>query len=368
MNLMAKSLVKKFFLSLASFLFLSFLFALQSVTINLNLGFPADFSGSLRAGLVQWLPWSVLALFALKVARKYPIDLKKWYASIPLHITFGLFFSFIQAVIYTLYHVATFGVAKMNPTKYFLASLTKTTNLNLLAYAVIVVAGQMWAYYRENKENELKTSRLQTRLAQAQLDVLRMQLNPHFLFNTLHVILAQVRKDPQAAESMITLLSDLFRKTMETSDLQEVPLKEELDLLQIFLEIQQIRFKDRLKVRMDIEPDTLDIPLPNLILQPIVENAVRHGIAALSGPGLITVSSRKKNGVLTLRIQDTGPGFSADPKVLFESGFGLRNCQERLAHLYEGDYRLMLENSTEGGAQVTLKIPLQKNPGSLSFD
>lgn len=360
--MIGKGLIKQFFLSLAVFLFLSFLFALQSVTINLNLGFPPDFLGNLRVGLVQWLPWSVLALFALNVAKKFPIDIKKWYTSIPLHIIIGLFFSFIQAIIYTLYHVVIFGLAKMNPIRYFLASLTKTTNLNLLAYAVIVVAGQMWTYYRKNKENELKTSKLHTQLVQVQLDVLRMQLNPHFLFNTLHVILAQVRKDPQAAESMISLLSDLFRKTLETADLQKVPLKDELDLLKIFLEIQQKRFRDRLKVRMDIDPETLDIPVPNLILQPIAENAVRHGIAAIAGPGVITVSSRRKNGTLIIQVQDTGPGFSEERKVLPDSGFGLRNCRERLDRLYEGDYILTLENAAEGGALVTLKIPLRKHP------
>jgi sensor histidine kinase YesM len=365
MNSAGKYLVKQFLLSFAVFLSLSFLFAIQSVTINLNRGFPPDFVENLKVGLIQWLPWSFLALVVLKVAKKFPIDMKKWYTSIPLHIMIGFFFSVLQALVYALLNVITFGLAKMNPIKYILASLTKTTNINLLTYAVIVVAGQMWAYYRKNKENELRTSRLQTQLVQAQLDVLRMQLNPHFLFNTLHVILAQVRKDPQAAESMISLLSDLFRKTLETSELQEVPLKDELDLLKIFLEIQQNRFRDRLNANMAIDPEALDIPVPNLILQPIVENAVRHGIAVQSEKGAITISAQIEEGTLVIRVQDSGPGFSEEQTDLFNTGFGLRNCRERLDRLYGNDYQLILENAAGGGALVTLRIPLRKHIGEF---
>jgi two-component system LytT family sensor kinase len=359
----AKNRIKHFLLSFSVFLLLSFLFALQAVTINLHRGFPADFVENLKVNLIQWLPWSILALFALKIAKRFPLDLKKWYASIPLHVLFGLFFSVIQSFIYTIYSVILYGFTKMHPIKYFLASMTKITNFHLLTYAVIVVAGQMWAYYRKNKENELRTSQLQTQLVQAQLDVLRMQLNPHFLFNTLHTILAQVRKDPQAAESMISLLSDLFRKTLETSSLQEVPLKDELDLLKIFLEIQQNRFRDRLKVHMTIDPETLDIPVPNLILQPIVENAVRHGIATEPQEGAIIISAEKDNGALIIRVQDGGPGFSRNREDLFDSGFGLRNCRDRLDRLYGKDYRLTLDNVPQGGALVLLKIPLRKHPG-----
>ena len=362
-NSIEKNLFRQFLLSLGIFLFISFLFALQLVTVNLYRGFPPDFVDNLKMSLIQWLPWSILALLALRLAKKFPLDLKKWYTSIPLHILFGFSLSVLQALFFVIYNVIIFGIAKMNPIKYFLASLTKTTNLNLMAYAVIVVAVQMWTFYKKNKANELRASQLQTQLVQAQLDVLKMQLNPHFLFNTLHVILAQIRKDPQAAESMIGLLSDLFRKTLETADLQEVPLKDELDLLKIFLEIQQVRFKDRLKVRMTIDPESLDIPVPNLILQPIVENAVRHGIAVQSGAGIITVSSQRRNNRLIVRVQDNGPGFLKNREVLFDSGFGLHNCRERLNRLYGEDYRISLENASEGGAIVTLEIPLQNYPG-----
>jgi two-component system LytT family sensor kinase len=365
-NSIAKNLIKHFLLSFAIFLLLSFLFALQAMTINLNRGFPPDFLENLKVNLIQWLPWSILALFALQLAKRYPLDLKKWYASIPLHVLFGLFFSVIQSFIYTIYSVILYGFTKMHPIKYFLASMTKITSFHLLTYAVIVVAGQMWIYYGKNKENELRTSRLETQLVLAQLDVLRMQLNPHFLFNTLHTILAQVRKDPQAAESMISLLSDLFRKTLETSDLQEVPLKDELDLLEIFLEIQQNRFKDRLKVRWAIDPETLDLPVPNLILQPIVENAVRHGIATQTQIGAISISSEIGNGTLIIRVQDSGPGFSGDREDLFASGFGLRNCRDRLDRLYGKDYRLTLDNAPQGGALVSLEIPLRSH-SEVSF-
>ncbi len=355
-----KNRLKQFFLSLAIFFSLSLLFALQSVTINLNRGFPADFAENLLVSLIQWLPWSFLALLAWKVPNKFPLDLKSWYTSIPIHVLIGLCFSLVQALTYAGLNVMVYGFSKIHPARYVFASLTKTTNLNLLTYAVIVVAGQMWAYYQKNKESELRASQLQTQLVQSQLDVLRMQLNPHFLFNTLHIILAQVRKNPQAAESMISLLSDLFRKTLETMDLQEVPLKEELDLLKIFLEIQQKRFEERLEIRMAIDPDTLDIPVPNLILQPIVENAVRHGMNARTGKGSIFISTRMEGNYLVLQVRDSGPGFPGDEKVPFETGLGLRNCHERLAHLYEGDFRLILENAEGGGASATLKLPLRR--------
>lgn len=360
-NSFGRHKINQFLLSFAVFLSLSILFALQSVTVNLYRGFPPDFVDNLRVSLIQWLPWSVLALVALRVAKKYPLDMKKWGASIPIHIFLGFFFSFLQAIIFAVYAVIAFGLAKMSPLKYFLASLTKTTNLNLLAYAIVVVGGQMWTYYRKSKANELRASQLQTRLVQAQLDVLRMQINPHFLFNTLHAILAQVRKDPQAAESMISLLSDLFRKSLETSDLQEVPLKDELDLLKIFLEIQQKRFRDRLRVKMAIDPEALDSSVPNLILQPIIENAVRHGIAMLPEGGTITISAHKEDNDLTVCVQDSGPGFSNDREVPFHKGFGLFNCRERLNRLYGKEYQLTLANAPEGGALVTLKIPFRKH-------
>lgn len=189
-----------------------------------------------------------------------------------------------------------------------------------------------------------------------------MQLQPHFLFNTLHSVSALIHKDPVSADRMIARLGDFLRLTLENAGTQEVSLQEELEFLKCYLEIERVRFRERLTVQMNIEPQTLNARLPNLILQPIVENAIKHGIAPRTKPGRIEIEARRFNGILHVQITDNGPGLPANGGSgrIVKGGVGLANTEARLQQLYGSDHRLDLANTSKGGLTVILEIPFKR--------
>jgi len=194
-----------------------------------------------------------------------------------------------------------------------------------------------------------------------------MQLNPHFLFNTLHSISALIHKDPIIADKMIMRLGDFLRLTLENEGAQDVSLQQELDFLRCYLEIEQIRFQDRLTVEMKIDPEARDVSVPNLILQPIVENAIRHGIAPRSYPGIIDIRAQRKNGMLRIEVKDNGLGLAdgTDSRAPWKEGIGLSNTRARLQQRFGDAHRFHLNNAPEGGLVVTFEIPaaLAKSQG-----
>jgi LytS/YehU family sensor histidine kinase len=226
----------------------------------------------------------------------------------------------------------------------------------VLIYWVIILIKYVFEYHRRYREGELKASQLAAQLAQAELRALKMQLNPHFLFNTLNSISALMTRDQQGAEKMIARLGDFLRLTLESKGTQEVTLKEELEFLKCYLQIERIRFQDRLQVNIEVEPEALGARLPNLILQPLVENAIIHGIAPRRQPGCIDVRARRLNGHLLVQVIDNGPGIPRQRNLLRE-GVGLGNIQARLEQLYGFRHRVDLENVPTGGLAVTLEIP-----------
>jgi len=210
-------------------------------------------------------------------------------------------------------------------------------------------------YYQKFRERELRSLELEKHLAEAKLEALQMQLNPHFLFNTLHGISALMHKDVETADRILSRLSDLLRRTLENTGTQEVPLKQELDFLERYLEIERTRFGDRLTVRMYIDPDTLEAQVPNLVLQPLVENAIRHGIEPHAKPGIIELRAQRKNGMLQLQVQDNGAGLPGGQPI--EEGIGLSNTRARLQQLYGSAHQFRLHNLTSGGLVVSITIP-----------
>jgi LytS/YehU family sensor histidine kinase len=197
-------------------------------------------------------------------------------------------------------------------------------------------------------------SRLETELARAQLQALRTQLQPHFLFNTLHAISSLMDEDVRAARRMIARLADLLRTTLDTRDQQEVTLLRELETLQLYLDIERERFSDRLRVDLMVHPETLEARVPNLMLQPLVENAIRHGIAPLHAGGQITVSAARDEESLVLSVEDDGAGAGAGQPP---EGVGLRNTRARLARLYPNSHELRIERPSEGGFRIQIIIP-----------
>jgi two-component system LytT family sensor kinase len=203
-----------------------------------------------------------------------------------------------------------------------------------------------------SKDRAIRASLLEARLAQTQLHMLRMQLQPHFLFNTLHSISALMHKDVRRADSMVVALSDLLRMSLQNIGAQEVPLQSELEFLQRYLEIMSLRFGERLHVSLDIDPETRDARVPNLFLQPLVENSFRHGFGDL-GQGSITIRVRRDSAMLICDVVDDGRGLRAGHK----EGVGLTSTRQRLAHLYGDNHTFSLRGAPGEGVHVTMAIP-----------
>jgi LytS/YehU family sensor histidine kinase len=229
---------------------------------------------------------------------------------------------------------------------------------NLLAYGAVVGVIYATDFYRRYRERELLASQLRTQLAQAQLQALRMQLNPHFLFNAMNTISMQVRKAANDdAVRMLAGLSDLLRYMLEDSRPTEVPLSEELAFIERYLAIEQVRFQDRLRIEIDTAPGTAQALVPTLVLQPLVENAIRHGISRRAQAGRISIRARRTDDDLVLEVEDDGPGLNSDLTPAPGTGLGLKNTRARLEQLYRDDQAVELSPSPTGGTVVTLRLP-----------
>ena len=233
------------------------------------------------------------------------------------------------------------------------------TNQNVFLYWAIFAVGQIINYHRDARERDVRASQLEAKLAQTQLQVLKMQLQPHFLFNTLNAIAALIHQDVELADRMIARLGDLLRSTLENANQQEVSLQQELDFIQPYLEIEKARLGARLSVHLDIDPAARDAKVPNLILQPLVENAIRHGIAPRPEPGRIDIAARRDNGSLHLSVMDDGPGLTLEEAP--RSGIGLANTRARLQKLYGDRQQLQLGPGSGGGLRVEITIPYDRS-------
>jgi sensor histidine kinase YesM len=305
--------------------------------------------------------WAAGTIFVLWLANRFPIEGARWAAHTLLHLLFATaFVFFISGTFQLVYHfLFLHGPGKHYEPWTTLQWIIYNSSENYGIYGLLILLNQVFRYYRRFREGELRTSRLQTQLASAQLEALKMQLQPHFLFNTLHSISALLHRDPDAADRMIARLGDFLRLTLENSGAREVSLRKELEFLTCYLEIERVRFQDRLTTSLEVEPDALDTPVPNLILQPIVENALRHGVAQTRGPGRVEISAKREHGSLRIRVWDNGPGLKAitRPDDGLKIGLGLSNTRARLEQLYGASHRLELENAPQGGLLVTLEIP-----------
>jgi LytS/YehU family sensor histidine kinase len=238
---------------------------------------------------------------------------------------------------------------------------------NVLIYWLIIGGWLSWDYYRESRNRELKASELERSLAEARLQTLQTQLQPHFLFNALNTISAFVERDPSGARRMIEHLGDLLRFSLEYSTRQETTLEEELAALDHFLAIQRVRFEDCLKVSLAIEPETLRAAVPGLILQPLVENAIRHGVVH-ERPSRITVSATRDNGSLHLCVIDNGPGLPSGWQLSERAGIGLSNTQQRLAQLYPAAHQFSIRETPDGGVMAEVVIPYHEELPQQNID
>jgi LytS/YehU family sensor histidine kinase len=208
----------------------------------------------------------------------------------------------------------------------------------------------------------IRTSQLEARLAQAQLAGLRSQLQPHFLFNALNTIAAAVWEEPAKADALLTRLSELLRMALHSAPSHENSLAEELRVAALYTDLMRARFEDRLEIRLDVDPAATTAAVPQLVLQPLIENAIRHGADATTGRISLEVRCARSNGTVELSVRDHGKGFPGLPAAALGLGIGLGNTAERLRHLYGDHGRLLLENAVDGGAIVTVTIPWRESP------
>lgn len=302
----------------------------------------------------------------LWLGRRFPIERRKWLRRVMLHLLFSAVFSIVILVLDSaiLSRLGIFPaiMTSFSATLGFLLVFGFHGNIN--SYWTVLGIQAAFHYYHQYQERrrqalqlELQTSRLQSELVQAQLSALKGQLQPHFLFNTLNAIMVLVRQEKgRQAEEMLARLSDLLRCVLEDVDAQEVPLRRELEYLELYLSIEQVRFQDRLRVEISAEPATLDAVVPYMGLQPIVENAVRHGIGRRSAAGRIQINAARVNGALEIQVHDDGPGLSSE-SLEGERGIGLTNTRARLRQLYGDAAKLTVENGAQGGAVATLLLP-----------
>jgi sensor histidine kinase YesM len=245
---------------------------------------------------------------------------------------------------------------------FFYAIISLDFAYRVMGFSFLLALSYALDYHQRYQDKAVKSSRLEAQLAQARLDALKMQLQPHFLFNTLNAVSALLHKDPEAADRMIARLGDFLRLTLENDGGHEVTLAQEMVFLNCYLAIEQVRFEDRLTTRIAVAPEALPALVPNMILQPIVENAIRHGVGRRVGAGRIEVEAARMNGRLRLRVKDDGPGW-AEPVVGRDArGVGISNTRRRLAQLYGDDHRLEFDGAAGDGCTVTVELPFRLGP------
>lgn len=332
---------------------IALLYSIERYFYSRLVGYPVSLSQLVPGELIFTYAWALLTPFVMYSAKRFPVwgraSLRNWSVQIGAMVTFVI----VHIAIFSTAAVALDpGVTLSSLPKTFGQSLLSWTVLDSLVFSAIVIVHHAVVYYRVSKDRALRTSQLEARLAQAQLQMLRMQLQPHFLFNTLHSISALMHKDVRRADSMVAALSDLLRMSLQNIGAQEVPLQSELDFLQRYVEIMSLRFGDRLHVSIDVDPATRDARVPNLFLQPLVENSFRHGFGDL-GAGSISITVRRDGDMLRCDVVDDGRGLRAGHK----EGVGLASTRERLAFLYGDRHAFSLRGAPGEGVRVSMAIP-----------
>jgi len=307
-----------------------------------------------QAFIVALAAWYVRAAFAPAIfwlAQRFTISRSKWLKNVLIHAGASLVFAIVEQMIYDAVVIRFPEMPRhiLSPVEF---------HMNLLTYWVVLGVAHFRAYYRRSRESELAASHLEAELTGAKLDLLRAQLHPHFLFNTLNGISELMHEDVEQADLMLGNLSEMLRSALEHSGKREVTLSAELEFLRRYLEVQSMRFQHRLTFQIVAPPELLSCRVPYLILQPIVENSILHGIARSPAPGSIHVNARQKNGMLQIEVCNTGPGL---PSAGIKEGLGLRNTRLRLLHSYAVNYKLEAANAVEGGVRVTVEFPMSRD-------
>ena len=321
---------------------LALFFAVSTSLTYRSTGRPANWALSLERSLSEWWLWALLTPLVAWLARRFPLQHRVAARNAALHLFFGM----AVAIAKTLADRVVFAMI----TGFWMYLLASTLALNLVIYGAIVTAAHGVEYYRRSRERE----HLEAQLAETRLQMLSLQLQPHFLFNTLNTIAEMVHEDPDTADTMIAGLSGLLRRTLDLGSSQEIPLAGEIDLMSRYVEIQKARFGERLRVTVSVSEAAQHARVPALLLQPIVENAIRHGLAARLDAGRIDVNARVEGDALVIDVVDDGSGEAASLNGTERVGIG--NTRARLEAMYGGRASLTLAPAEGRGARVTIRI------------
>ena len=344
---------------------LGVLASLQGNYLAARAGQEVRFWESLKVWLPDYYLWAAFSPLIVALGRRWPLIRERWIPNLARHLFIGVVFALLELLL-SCWIVAML-VADLPPAElgsfwdWYLRVIGVYSIWGLLIYLMILAAGQAYDLYQRLQAQELTSAELETRLAQAQLRALKMQLHPHFLFNTLHSVGVLVRKGAkERALEMLSRLADLLRQSLDNEDRQEVSLREELEFLARYLEIEQVRFGDRLTVDFDVDPETYPATVPNLLLQPLVENAVRHGVSPSASARTVGVRACRDDGSLVVRVIDDGPGLPPGWSLEADEGLGLRNVRKRISRLYGEEGELSVGPGPDGGVEARVRLPYRR--------
>lgn len=348
------------------------IFVAQNVSRYVMRGQPVDWFQAVALEALYWVPWFALTPILLGAARRYPLDGTDTWRAVRAHLLVMLPLGVVQTSAAILIELA--AIDAFRPPAHGLGEVLRRQ----LTGAPSLLITAWWKYWvfmgvfaairsvRRLRERELRAAQLESQLATAQLQALKAQLHPHFLFNTLHAISMLHFVDVDAANRILVQLSELLRLALDRSDALEVPVAQEIDFLDRYLQIEQTRFDDRLDVTLDVDDAALDAAVPNLILQPLVENALRHGIAPRADAGRLVIRARTggaRGERLLLEVEDDGPGLARGWSLDTHAGVGLANVRDRLQLAFGAEASLQLTRATVGGGTIArVEMPFARAP------
>lgn len=314
--------------------------------------------------MLGWWTWILLTpIVGVYLAQRWPFERRTWLRVLPVHIVACLAIVAIDLLLFELIMrvIGSFRGEHVPFMRTFWRALIPTFTFDLFVYAAIIAAAHAHDYQRKYRERAVRAAQLEAELSRAQLATLKMQLQPHFLFNTLHAVSAMIDERPDEARRMLALLSELLRITLDHASENEVVLEREIAFIERYLEIHRIRFRDRLDVRIEVEPAVLDACVPALITQPLIENAIKHGTPPNGSPSRITVRARREGDELCIDVIDNGPGMAPDGARSTRRGIGHQATRQRLRHLYGDKFAFRFHRAADdGGLHVELRIPFYR--------
>jgi len=327
-----------------------------------RMGRSFDWKPIFFSNMTSCMLWAAVTPFLLALAKRFRIERRVWPAHLALHIVISLAFTALDILAWKI-EAPYIRPGAAPSTRPFLVDLAQQLALDTGWYFIIVALAHAEYYATLSRQESLRRAQLQSQLDAARLDALQSQLRPHFLFNTLTTIAEQVYGDPAGADTMITRLSRLLRSSFVDPEVQEVTLRQELELLQCYLDIARVRFRERLTIDLDIHPNALDAFVPRFLLQPLAENALQHGIEPAESGGRLELRVRAHQDTMTVELNDDGVGL---PPGTLRNGTGLRNTRQRLAHLYGDRASLEIAPRPAGGSVVRVTLPFRREPDPLA--